>query len=255
MTYTKKIIITIIFILLILNYKTINNLILCLYVKSTNPTSNMINYNKKNSICGKVNEDLLIDYKFYLKYIPKIRRKKNKDINSYDREKLELFFDFIIKYREKIPTFEEIINNPEENFIYEEIFYINYLVFFLFVIGILIYCKITISPFWFFITENLIFINTLFYPNHKIFLYSSSMNLLYFINLLPIFLYVLFSIFILLNELNLYFSDILYVGSYSIIIMFFLLNVENIPNEYNIIYLKIYLSILKMRFYLKFNFF
>ena len=108
MTYTKKIIITIIFILLIINYKTINNLILSLYVKSTNPTSNIITYNKKNSICGKVNEDLLIDYKFYLKYIPKIRSGKNSDINSHHRERLNLFFDFIINIGEKSPLLKKL---------------------------------------------------------------------------------------------------------------------------------------------------
>ena len=64
------------------------------------------------------------------------------------------------------------------------------------------------------------------------------MNLLYFINLLPIFLYVPYIIFILLNKLNLYLSDILYIGIYLIIIMSFLLHVENIPNKYNVIYNK-----------------
>lgn len=243
----KKIITIILLLFIIINYKTINNLIL--NINKTTTYIKIITYikdkfNKQiytdNLLVHKLyrKEDILIDDNFYFFYIPKISGHKTSDKYLSKREALKILFEFIIKYKEKIPTFQEIINNPQESFIYESVIYNKIFPLIFFIIIFLTFFNIL--PIWLiFLITNIGLINLLLYPNHKIFLNYQAMKFFYFINLSPVILYGFYLLYKYIFTKKFFYYEGIIILSYLIIDICFLRYVKNIPVRYENIYKEI----------------
>lgn len=243
----KKIITIILLLFIIINYKTINNLIL--NINKTTTYIKIITYikdkfNKQiytdNLLVHKLyrKEDILIDDNFYFFYIPKISGHKTSDKYLSKREALKILFEFIIKYKEKIPTFQEIINNPQESFMYESVIYNKIFPLIFFIIIFLTFFNIL--PIWLiFLITNIGLINLLLYPNHKIFLNYQAMKFFYFINLSPVILYGFYLLYKYIFTKKFFYYEGIIILSYLIIDICFLRYVKNIPVRYENIYKEI----------------
>lgn len=243
----KKIITIILLLFIIINYKTINNLIL--NINKTTTYIKIITYikdkfNKQiytdNLLVHKLyrKEDILIDDNFYFFYIPKISGHKTSDKYLSKREALKILFEFIIKYKEKIPTFQEIINNPQESFMYESVIYNKIFPLIFFIIIFLTFFNIL--PIWLiFLITNIGLINLLLYPNHKIFLNYQAMKFFYFINLSPVILYGFYLLYKYIFTKKFFYYEGIILLSYLIIDICFLRYVKNIPVRYENIYKEI----------------